>query len=279
MTIYYAVIETKTTAGRLANLTQVLAMKKAYSIDATARTATELSGTVYWTNLFTGCYLVSVSDDTDGLSVVFRLLVHADDQSTFADCAALHMREIPAAIATVDGVVDGILEDTAAIPTVSEIGDEVWDLDRVKTVDRLNMTLEEITDTVNGATVSVTRGNTVNLPMPEVTGLDSHYQVLVLKDDRDDVDEKARLVLDSQGLKRLNGQTVSDADADANKFYLVDGVPTIKLEAQYYVKLTEGTYFLGIKDITAAGVVTEKYQGLWTVKPVTSRVVEAPSES
>ena len=111
-TVYSAIIETKTIAGRLANLTQALATMEAYSIDASARTATELAGTVYWTNLFTGCYLVSVSDDTDGLQVVFRLLVHADDQAAFADCAALHDREIPASITAQTATIVGADGDT-----------------------------------------------------------------------------------------------------------------------------------------------------------------------
>ena len=121
-TIYWAIVSALDSDGRLANLTQALATKEAYSVNVSARTATALAGTVYWTNMYTGAYLISVSDATDGMKVIFRGLVHTDDQAGFADFAALLDQGI-------DLKADLILEDTgttlataiAALPTVAQI--------------------------------------------------------------------------------------------------------------------------------------------------------------
>ena len=215
-------------------------------------------GTV--TEVFTGCYMAELADVTKQ-DVLARWITTDTNYSQFVTLKT----EWSFTIADVWGVIETVVTDVAAA---------VWNYAGGRTID---MTLEEIEDTVSAASISITRGNTIHRTVPGLS-LDENYIELVLKEKRGDPNVKAVLILSTAGLTRLNGKAVSDATLEKNKltYSASEESLLIDLESQYYVQLKEQALCLGIKQITAEGAVTEKYQGTWTVKPVTSRTTAAP---
>ena len=248
-TIYWAIVSSLDSNGRLANLTQALSTMEAYSVDVSARTATELSGTIYWTNLYTGAYLISVSDAADGLKVIFRGLVHADDQAGFADFAALLDQGIEAKVDTVDGIVDGILEDTGTTIPASIAAIATW-------------VAANISASVTAGNITDIRGNDWSIAITDLT-LDDNKQQFVIKRNASYEDVDSILFIDSDtGLLYVNG--VAATAGDASIIYAGTTL-TVTVKASVTAQLPAGTWVYGIQSVTAADVVAESYGGTFTI--------------
>ena len=261
-TIYYAIISTPNTLGRLTNLSQTPATLEAYSINPTDGTASALAGAVSWSNLYTGCYMVKVTDASDGLSVVFRILVHADDQAGVADVAALHGREIEANLISV-------LEDTGTTLPAQLNTIRGADSDTLETLsDQMDgiatWTAANISSSITAGTITQIRGNSWSIPITSLT-LYATKQQFTVKRAKTDSDADALLFIDSvTGLIRVNGSTTGITATDASIVYAGTTL-TVTVKANITAQLESYPWVYGIQSIHSDGTVSEVYGGTFTV--------------
>jgi len=155
-----------------------------------------------------------------------------------------------------------IVDDIAAISAGSgATAQEVWEYAKRT----LTQSVKEIIDSVTGAKISRTRGNTWDIEIPDVT-LHAHKQQFIIKKRLTDPDENALLFVDSiSGLLVLNGVSDGLTAADASLTYVGTKL-TLHLEAKYSAQLpgiSNAKY--GAQGLTVDGKVDEPYRGTFEI--------------
>ena len=268
--IYTAVIQYQDSNGRFVNPTA-----------AATVTAYDLAGNSIAnptiTNLATGGYKVSVTQ-ADLEDVVFRVVPHVDDQANFDDVAVIqekvyHVADeiltdtgttIPATIATVDTVVDAVKVKT----------DQLTFTQTNKVDAYLTQTAAQITAAVSGSTITQIRGDTWNFDIPDLT-LDSNKIQLAVKRTAGNADSESLVFIDTDtGLLYINGVLATVAQNAKASLSYTGTTLTVEVDADIVALLPVGDWKYGIQSVSAAGVVSEIYQGTFTITADIARATE-----
>lgn len=223
---------------RFVNLTQAPTLSA-----HNALTGAALAGAVTITNIAIGRYRVQVTEDalTD---VMFGVVPHVDDQALHSDVPLLQEK--------VYHVADDILVDTPSL---------VWEYAKRT----LTMTPAQVLAYISQTSITQVRGNTWTIALTDLT-LDANLIQFAIKRHTLDTDAQALLMIDTTiGLLYINGVEATVAQQAKASLSYVGTTLTITVYAEITAQLPVGLWRYGIQSVTAAGVVTEPYGGVFIV--------------
>ena len=135
----------------------------------------------------------------------------------------------------------------------------------------LTQTAAQITAAVSGSSITQIRGNSWNFNITSLT-LDSNKIQLVIKRTVGNEDSESILFIDTTGLLVINGAVAPDA-TKASLTYTGTTL-TVVAAASVTAQLPAGDWKYGIQSISALGVVSEIYNGTFTITADTAKATE-----
>lgn len=177
-------------------------------------------------------------------------------------------------LATVDGVVDSILDDTGTnIPAaVAAVDSDVWSYSSRT----LTQSAASVTAAVTGSDITCQRGDTLSAALTDVGALTGYSKIyFTVKQDSADADSASIIQIEkTDGLKYLNGAAAGTA---ANgSITIVDeatGDITIALDEVETAKLNPGSYSYDVQIVRTAGTVSTLTAGTFEVAADITRAV------
>ena len=228
------------------------------------------------TNITTGLYAVEISYATK-TDVLFKLVPHADDEADVGDIFTVYT-SVERTVDEVDTAV-GALNDLSAqqvweyvTRTLTAGGgataQQVWEY----ATRTLTQSATSITAAVSGSSITDIRGNSWDIDVADLT-LDANKIQFAIKKTPGNADSEALLLVDTDtGLLVYNGATATDATKASLSY--AGTTLTVTVDAEISALLAVGTWQYGIQQITAGGVVTEPYQGDFTISNDIVRATE-----